>query len=267
MKKLRLLYLIALVSITFLGCESDAEIDTPSYQNSRWVQFDDEAVSVSESNTITIPVLLAASENTSGQSVSFTVTSQSPDRYTVTQNGTIEIPAGEFSANIELVPVDDNFVNGDADVTISLTNTDVGVGLGGEGLRFNSVVVTVVDDDCLPTPGSSYTATVRAFNDDAPSYTAMLTPVPGTTNRYTIDSAWGPDFVGWATGDPSFNGQFVYPATIVINNDLTIDILGGAGYATGGSGSYDSCGDVFTYTLTQGLFTTDFTVDVTLTAN
>lgn len=267
MKNIRILSLIILISVTFFGCENDTEIDTPSYQNSRWVQFESESASIPESNTLTIPVVLAASNNSNGLSVSFTVTSQSPDRYAITQNGTVEIPAGEFSANIELVPVDDNLVNGDAEVTITLSNTDVGVGLGGEGVRFNSVVVTVVDDDCVPTPASSYTATVRAFNADAPSYTAMLTPVPGTTNRYNIDSAWGPDFVGWATGNAGFNGAFVYPATIVINNDLTIDVIGAAGYATGGSGSYDSCGDIFTYTLTQALFTNPFTVDVTLTAN
>lgn len=251
----------------FASCESDTEIDTPSYGDSSWIQFENETASVTEANTINVPVVLAASNNSSGVTVNFTVTSDAPDRFNITQNGTLEIPAGEFAGNIEIVPVDDNLVNGDATVTITLSNTDIGIGLGGEGIRFHEAVVTVVDDDCIPTPGTSYSAAVRAFNSDAPAYDATLTPVSGTTNQYTIDSAWGPDFVGWATGDPSFNGAFVYPGTIRINNDLTIDIIGGAGYASGGTGTYDSCGDVFTFTLTQALFSNPFTVDVVLTAN
>jgi hypothetical protein len=267
MKKIKIIYIIAILLITFTSCESDGEIDSPSYEGTSWIQFESEAVSVTEANTINIPVLLASSDNTSGTTVNFTVSSQASDRFNITQNGSVQIPAGEFSANIELIPVDDNMVNGDAEITISLSNTGVGIGLGGEGVRFHNTVVTLVDDDCVPTPSASYTASVRAFNDDAPSYTATLTPVPGTTDQYAIDSAWGPDFVGWATGDPSFNGSFPYPATIRINADLTIDVIGAAGYATGGTGTYDSCGDVFTFTLTQGLFSTDFTVDVTLNAN
>jgi hypothetical protein len=267
MKPIKIFSIFLAVLLLFSACENDAEIDTPSYGDTQWIQFQSEALSTNEANTINIPVLLASSENSSGFTVDFTVTSDNPNRFNITQTGSVTIPAGEFSANIELIPVDDNEVNGDALVTLTIANSDIGAGLGGQGVRFNSVTVTVVDDDCIPMPAATYTASVRAFNDDAPSYTAMLTPIAGTTNQFFIDSAWGPNFVGWATGDPSFNGSFIYPATIVINADLTIDVIGGAGYATGGSGTYDSCGDVFTFTLTQGLFTTDFTVDVTLVGN
>lgn len=267
MKKNKIVYILAMLLITFTSCENDEEIDTPSYEGTSWIQFESESVSVTEANTVNIPVLLASSSNASGTTVNFTVTSQASDRFNITQNGSIQIPSGEFSANIELIPVDDNLVNGDAEITITLSSSEVGVGLGGDGVRFHNTVVTLVDDDCIPMPSTLYTASVRAFNDDAPSYDATLTPVPGTTDQYSIDSAWGPNFVGWATGDPSFNGAFVYPATIRINSDLTIDVIGAAGYATGGTGTYDSCGDVFMFTLTQGLFTTDFTVDVTLNAN
>ncbi|MFY0630745.1 MAG: hypothetical protein JXR05_10210 [Flavobacteriaceae bacterium] len=265
--KNNIIYIMLLSLFAFASCESDTEIDTPSYGNSNWIQFESETASVTEANTINVPVLLASANNASGVTVTFTVTSDATDRFNVTQTGTLEIPAGEFAGNIEIIPVDDNLVNGDATLTIALSNTDVGVGLGGEGVRFHETVVTVVDDDCIPAPSTSYSAAVRAFNDNAPAYDATLTLVPGTTNEYAIDSAWGPDFVGWATGDPSFNGSFPYPARIIINNDLTITIVGSAGYASGGTGTYDSCGDVFSYTLTQGLFSNPFTVDVVLTAN
>lgn len=267
MKYTKLVYILFAVLMVFSACESDDEIDTPSYAGSTWLQFQNEAISTNEATPINIPVLLASAENTSGVTVNFTVTSDTPDRFNITQNGSVTIPAGEFSANIELIPVDDSMVNGDALVTLTISNTDISAGLGGQGVRFNSINITVIDNDCIPMPVANYTASVRAFNDDAPSYTAMLTPVAGTTNQYAIDSAWGPNFVGWATGDPSFDGAFIYPAIIEINTDLTINVIGTVGYGTGGTGTYDSCGDVFNYTLTQALFTTDFTVDVTLTAN
>ena len=250
----------------FASCEVDTEIDTPTYGDSSWIQFENETASVTEANTLSIPVVLAASSNSSGVLVNFTVASDASDRFSITQSGSFEIPAGEFSGNIEIVPVDDSVVNGNTDVVITLSNTDIGVGLAGEGVRFHQATITVVDDDCLPAPSTSYSASVRAFNDNAPAYEATLTLVAGTTNEYDIDSAWGPDFVGWATGDPSYNGAFVYPARIIINSDLTISIVG-SGYASGGSGTYDSCGDIFSFTITQALFSSPFTVDVVLTAN
>lgn len=267
MKNIKTLFILLMGLLIFTSCENDTEIDTPLYEGQEWIQFGNETLSVIESNTLSIPVLYAASSNESGITVNFTVTSEAPDRFTITQNGSIQIPANEFEGTIDLVAVDDNLVNGDILVTLSLSNTDVGIGLGGQAVRYNAVEITVVDNDCIPAPGSLYAASVSAFGSNAPSYTAQLTPVTGTTDQYRIDSAWGPDFVGWATGDPSFNGQFVYSGIITINPDLTITITGDSGWATGGTGNYDSCGDIFTFTLTQALFTNAFVVDVVLTAN
>lgn len=114
---------------------------------------------------------------------------------------------------------------------------------------------------------TSYSGGVRAFDDDAPSYSTTLNPVAGQDNTWTIASAWGPEFVAWATGDPGFNGRFLYSGTIVINPDYSVTFTGDDAWAIGGTGLFNPCTQIITYTLGQALFTTSFTVDVTLTPN
>ena len=94
--------------------------------------------------------------------------------------------------------------------------------------------------------------------------THTFTPT-GTPNQYAVDSCWGSSFVADATGNPAYQGLFVYPGTLTINSDMTVTVVGGAGYATGGTGTYDPCSNVITLSLTQALFSSPFTVEVILT--
>jgi hypothetical protein len=112
---------------------------------------------------------------------------------------------------------------------------------------------------------TSYVATVFAFDEEAPSYNVTLTPVPGTTNQWTVTTGWGTTFVSWATGNSGYDGLYVYSGTITLNSDFTIDFDGDSSWATGGTGEFSPCTQVFTYTLSQALFTSPFTTDVVLT--
>ncbi len=114
---------------------------------------------------------------------------------------------------------------------------------------------------------TNYEASVFAFDDEAPSYVLTVDPVPGTDNQWTVYSGWGPTFVSWATGNPGYDGAFLYSGTIVLNDDFTIDFIGNDSWATGGAGTFSPCTQEFSYTLNQGLFTTSFTTDVVLTPN
>lgn len=114
---------------------------------------------------------------------------------------------------------------------------------------------------------TTYTSSVTALGGARPSHTATLTPVPGATNQYTIDSAWGPNLVAALTGNPAFEGQFPYAGTLTINSDYSVTVVGvsTSPWATGGVGEYDPCTNTITYELTQALFTNAFTVQVVLT--
>jgi hypothetical protein len=113
----------------------------------------------------------------------------------------------------------------------------------------------------------TYIAKPSAFGEAAIEYTATLTPVAGTTNQYTIDSAWGPNFIAWVTGNAAYEGRYLYSGVLTINPDKTIIIVGDSTWsAVGGTGVYDpSCINKFSYTLKQTLFGNPFTTDVVLT--
>jgi len=112
---------------------------------------------------------------------------------------------------------------------------------------------------------TSYVATVFAFGEEAPSYNITLNPVAGTTNQWTVTTGWGPTFVSWATGNSAYDNYYLYSGTITLNSDFTVDFDGDSSWATGGSGGFSPCTQVFTYTLSQALFTTAFATDVVLT--
>ena len=83
----------------------------------------------------------------------------------------------------------------------------------------------------------TYTAKPSAFAEAATEYTATLTPVAGTTNQFTIDSAWGPHFIYWVTGNAGYDNNYLYAATLTINTDNTVTIVGSNTWsAIGGTG-------------------------------
>jgi len=115
----------------------------------------------------------------------------------------------------------------------------------------------------------TYTGSPFAFGEDAPQFTAIVTLIDGTTNQFTIDTGWGPNFVMWATGNPAYEGAFAYSGIITLNTDNSITFVGDDGWsAIGGSGEFNnSCINEFSYTLEQELFSSTFTVDVVLRQN
>lgn len=265
-------FVLAISTMFFVtSCEEDLLVfDTPE----GFVQIGSPAArNVGEASGQTInTVIQLGKANPNGQSVTISVVSDDPSRYTIVPqiNGTstIQIPAGETSFTISVTPID-NFDN-DGDVTVTFTLTDANtlpLGVGGEGNFRTQAAITIVDDDCAIEVSENYAVTVLAFDEEAPSHTVALVPVAGTDNQFTVVSVWGPEFVAWATGDEGFSGQFPYPATLTINDDFTLDVTGNANYATGGSGSYSSCTDTFEFTITQALFNNPFTVDIIMTGN
>lgn len=114
---------------------------------------------------------------------------------------------------------------------------------------------------------TSYNADVFAFGAQAPSHSVTLVPVSGVDNQWTVTSTWGPSFVAWATGDPAYDGQYVYSGTIILNDDFTVEVVGDDTWATGGEGLFSPCTQEFSFTLTQGLFQNPFTVDVVMMPN
>lgn len=111
----------------------------------------------------------------------------------------------------------------------------------------------------------TYNVSVYAFDEDAPSHQQTLTKVAGTDNQFKVNSSWGPLFVAWATGDTSYNNQFLYPGTLTIQCSKVTFTSSAPSTGPGGTGTYNPITKVIEFTVSQTLFTGAFNTKCTFT--
>ena len=264
MKKLS--YLFTFLTIVLVGCDTDKGDE--SYMDNRAT-----IAGITESsstlfatadgeNTYTLKINVSkVLESNMDLTIAIDETSEAIEGVDFNlSESSINIAAGSFSGSIDIVADFDNASFDGKKLKLNLVVPD-GV-LVGEG---SSITIDIVKSCPLPSElASSYTANPFAFDLDAPEFTASFTRVGTTGLTYEVNSGWGPNFVGWATGDPDYNGAFIYPCELTVNADGTVTVSGES-YYTGGTGTYDACTGVISVTLTQAVFTNPFTVDVTFT--
>lgn len=128
---------------------------------------------------------------------------------------------------------------------------------------FNQEVVVKFTMNCpLTNFPLTYNVDVYAFDEDAPSHTQTFVPVAGTDNQFEVASAWGPNFVAWATGNAGYAGQYLYSGVLTIKCDQA-SFKGNDTWATGGTGTYNTVTGVIVLNLNQGLFSTPFVTQCT----
>ena len=258
--------LIAVTLISAFSCSDENKLPADN-SDSGWIQFRTASSSGSQSqSTIEVPLRLPIGTNASGQDITYSVTAVSGDvPSSVLGTYTTTLPAGDTVGSIAF-----NVAQSDNAYTILFTllsssNPDYQIGLSDGSKQITHKLFV----NCAINVGTSYSGTVTSeganvtpTNNTPFNFTATITQIDAT--NYSIDTAWGPSFVAVLAGQPGLAGQYLYPATITLNSDGTVSLLGGAAYATGGTGSYDPCADVFSYSLSQAVFTGDFTVEVVL---
>ncbi len=192
------LFIVACGSILLTGCGDAEEVifETPE----GFLQMVSSSGSVQENSTSEIisTVVFGGPTTTSDITVNYTVTSSDPSRYTVSPaSGTLTIPAGEFTADIAIQPIDNFDEDGNAPVTITLLpSSSRPVGVGGEGNVSVSKVVTIIDNDC-PIDIDSFVGTytvAEVFSDG------------GVNAGLSLAGAFGRSFqmeIGLAPGDLS----------------------------------------------------------------
>lgn len=233
--------------------------------NSGWVEFETTIIETSTVSGVSIPVYQRSAINEDATVITYKVEAAEGSTVPAGVTGTYTdtIPATELMGTLD-------FAVAETDASYSLIVTIIGtsqdnlqIGLAGEEGEHPFVASVKI---CDGTIASTYSGTAYAAGNEV-VFTATFTPVEGQTNVYTIDTAWGQDFVAILAGDPSLSGQYPYSGTLTINADQTITIVGDESYATGGTGTYDVCNKTFTYQLGQTLFTGDLQIDVVLVAN
>lgn len=231
-----------LLSVLFLtSCEEDLTVYTPESSYAQLATSTAATMSENSADGTTINVILGGS-NASGATFDFSVTGDS-SRFSVTPaDGKIVFSAGSYETTITVTPLDNNVSDGNADLTISLTGENIGV--GGDGVDLTSIAVTIIDDDC-PILIDETTTWISQYADSRADATEVeLTKL--ADNQWYCPTTWGYNGVANFTGSAGFAGLYPFDVVITLNSDLTILVEGLDGWAIGGSGSFDPCLNTFT---------------------
>lgn len=160
------------------------------------------------------------------------------------------VPANSYNGFIE---VQSNYDSVSQDpVTVAFILESVGEVAVQENLRFNSLSIQQsCPIDFSEIASSEYLGIPSANGSEFLGFIPTLRQNPLKPNEFFVDTLWGTDFVYSYYGNTyaGLSGLYPYPGKIVINEDLTLTIYGYEDYATGGSGTYDPCSNVFKYTL------------------
>lgn len=252
-----------IIAFTLVSCEdtngdnfrADTESGYVQHVNDSFFGFTGE-VGMDE---IKIPVSLHTNVNKTGLQVNYVIEDVVGNSSDVISgySGVVSFEKGQLISNIVL-PVSGNIPAGGIQFDVKLTSTSRGNVTVGVSESNTTPIIRRV---CVnPYPAGTYSADVYFMEnetDENPvfvsSYVAELSPTE-VSGIFTIDSAWGPDFVPFLTGNPA-NSTFDYPATITFGEEgLLVD--GTESYGTAENEGTSDCGGGYSYILTQELFPT-----------
>ena len=231
----------------FISCEEELVIYDPATPYAQFLSGSSESITEA-SATLSLVVALGAGSNADGFTTNFTVTSSDDTRYSVSpSDGTLYFGPGSFETSIDITPIDNTNIDGDATIEISLSSND---GVGGEG-NFNiSRSITIIDDDC-PT----IFATDYAYEGYNPSYGGLMdsgtvTPTLLAANALYLDTGWGYNFIASTYNNPIYANRYLNAVILEVAADGSVSGQDAYGYPL--SGIYVACSDTFTYNWTSG---------------
>lgn len=227
-----LLYTILIVATIFTSCEEQKNIQLEIGEG--FIQFERTSISIAENSSVpvNIAVLYGGSieSNTDGININFSLDGEDASRFIISPaNGSLQIPAGEVSANITIQAIDNVIVDGDLNFTITLTSdSDKPVGIGGEGVRNHIINVTIVDNDC-PVDINGFVGTYTVSEN----FTAGVNAPNGLRNffgeSYQLELSLAPN-------DPS-------GTKLVVNNSFGFDTY----IVNGTILAFDTCNNKITF--------------------
>lgn len=231
--------------ITMLGCESDDIV----FGNTQFMQVSNSnAVSVVENGgqTVEVQVVLGAPQS-QDVAVEWDVEGDA-SRFTITPNGgSVSIPAGETSVSVFFTAIDNDTIDGDEIVTLSLSSSSglpVGIG-GGDNPNGKSKVITIIDDN---VPCNDYTLEITTDQYANETYWYI---VNNDTNERVLEGGGLSDGVGQVITEQITLDNGCYTFTIWDEyGDGMVSSQGDGSYiltcgsltAAQGSGVFDSIG-------------------------
>ncbi|WP_424961952.1 Calx-beta domain-containing protein [Ekhidna sp.] len=142
----RYTYLLLAIAIIFIanGCKELEDGNTKSYPGPDYVGFEEESVTYEETAGEISLVLLSTNPN--GASVTVSASSEdavADEDYTL-GTASVSFAAGEYQQEVTLTLIDNEEIDGQKSVTLSLSSDDAEIGLSGNS---PDLVVVINDDD------------------------------------------------------------------------------------------------------------------------
>lgn len=264
MRKIILLT-FATITLTFLSCDLNDENDGKfnADPSSGSIEFLKDTIIGTGSKNINIPVSLISSTNSNNLGVTYSVEAVEGDvptnvlgTFTQAKVVSEDNLSGNISINTQAPNSGDCYL---IKVTmISTSRENVVVNLDEN--KSNEAFIEI------SSIASSYSGVTYFQGVPRENFTANLSPIEGELDSYRINTAWGEGLVEEVNGDSEAVAP--YEGILIINSDGSVSIKGDAIYATGGTGVFNPCQGIITYTLTQAYFPNqDLTFDVILTQN
>ena len=195
-------------------------------------------ISEGSADPAVIDILFGGSSNENGITVKYTIESDDASRFTDLSGGSVTIPAGEFSTQILIQPIDNNRSDGDVALNVILSNeSSVAVGIGG-GVNNAAKLLTIVDNDCP-----------IGINDFVGTYTVEEVFSEGGGNAgLTLSGAFGESYQIQMNLDPNDDSG----TKLIITNSDGFDTY----IPNGVIMSFDTCNGIvsFDQTLNIALF-------------
>lgn len=200
------IYLVLSICFLAFSCQ---DIETSNLgMETQWLQFESDELSVGEDapEALAVPVLFSANSNESGVDVSFSYTASAMTGFTVSPaNGVVNIPAGEFVGYIYVTPENDDISGEGIVLDFTIDNTDLPLGIAGQGIYNMTSQVTIIDDDC-PIDLSEWAGT----------YSVSEIFTAGTNEGLTLAGAFGESYQLEISADPSDTTG----TKVIINNSI-----------------------------------------------
>jgi|GEM_PF-1240072 len=250
------------LSLLVFATSCDSDDNDVRYENTNFIQMADSSPTTiveNSSGSIELVVLLA-SERSEDVTVSFEAEGDASRFQLSPTGGTVTIPAGETSATIEFLPIDNDDIDGDTTVTVSFSNgSGIPVGIGGTA-NGRSKAITIIDDN-LPCNNAVLTVTTDAYPEE--------TTWEVTDSNGTVVASGGDDY---GPASSAASRGVVYTHNITLEDGcytFTIyDVYGDGLFDGAYTGSYSFvCGGNIVYAQGSGAFSngtyesTDFCVN------
>jgi hypothetical protein len=268
-KVLKSILVVFLLANLFSCSEDDSKFSVDP--QSGWAQFtsgNQINVTFGTTDEIVIPVRLFTAVNP-GLDITYSIVDVVGSSASVlTSNpGMMSVANGSLQGDLVLGLATQGLTSTiEFDVVLTATSRDnVQVGLSDD----SKPIVRRVKI-CPFTFATSYTGVPTAnlaSPSQGPAFSVNFTPT-ANPNQFALTTCWGPNYVNFLTGGAAPLGSFPYPGTLTVNITTgVVTVVGGAGYARGGTGTMDPCSGVIRVTLSQGLFGSPFTTTVVFTPN